>query len=174
MPALISHMKLLQERPEAQGVEVDARKVAAVILETPAKPAGWLTRQHGPGPCLRHCSEEIVMYFEKSGVVSVWVGQVLAEPKKDFLRNQFNAEDYDLDFQDCIVEKGKTPLRDLASRLSYAESFIDPLLQRARDAGLTEALWMLAQYDYAYDLSKANLREVPAEPLFLGAFEWHE
>lgn len=40
MPAQLSILKLLQERLDAQGVDVDARKVGAVILET-AREAGW-------------------------------------------------------------------------------------------------------------------------------------
>lgn len=112
--------------------------------------------------------------FEMPGIVSVWVGQIRPEPGSNALREKFGVEYYDSDFRDCIVGEGRSPIRDLAYQLSYSESFLDSLLQKAADKGVTSAWWILAQYDFAYDPARAGLSALPAEPSFLGNFHWHD
>jgi hypothetical protein len=114
------------------------------------------------------------VYFEKLGKVSIWVGQVLIEPGSDFLTNRFGAEDYDLDFQDCIVEEVATPVLELFEKLSYADSFIQPALEATVKLGIDRALWVTAQYNYDYDPSRCGLSSVPTEPRFVGSFDWHD
>jgi hypothetical protein len=108
------------------------------------------------------------------GIVSIWIGQKAVEPGSDFLRDKYAVEYHDPDDQECIVGEGLTPLNELASRLSHSESFIKSLLQMAASLRLTSALWVMAQYDFSYDPNKAGLSVTPEEPLFVGAFEWHE
>jgi hypothetical protein len=113
------------------------------------------------------------MSFNKKGVVSIWVGQTPAKSGSDFLRDGFGIEDYDLDFQDCIVADCVSPIRDLSARLSYSNSFLEPLLQRASGLGITSGLWVLAQYDFDYDPNRSGVK-VPVEPAFIGSFSWHD
>jgi hypothetical protein len=111
--------------------------------------------------------------FTRPGIVSVWIGQVAPGPKSNVLR-KFGVDHYDPDFRDNIIAKTRSPVRDLVSQLSYSESFIDPLLRRAAELGISSAIWMLAQYDFAYDPVKAGLSVLPKEPLYVGNFSWND
>jgi hypothetical protein len=114
------------------------------------------------------------MSFSMDGVVSIWVGQVAVTPGSDFLRDTFGVEYYDPDSQESIVESSPSPLAAMVRRLSYSESFGDAVLKEANRVGLTSALWVMAQFDFAYDGAKAGLSELPDEPFYLGSFEWQE
>ena len=112
--------------------------------------------------------------FSKDGIVSIWIGQQPVEPGSDFLREKFGVEYHDPDSQECIVEKSISPLPALVPRLSYSESFRDAAIQEANRIGLMAALWVFAQYDFAFDPKKAGLSVLPGEPFYLGNFAWHE
>ena len=62
----------------------------------------------------------------------------------------------------------------MISRLSYAESFIEPVMQAASRMKATHALRVLGQYNYNYDPAQAGLIVLPTEPLFLGSFDWND
>jgi hypothetical protein len=114
------------------------------------------------------------MSFEKRGRVSIWIGTIKVDPDADFLVNQFAATDYDLDFQDCIIGEHTSPISDLIAQLSYADSFCQEAVDKAATLGISEALWILAQYDYEYEPSRSGLSSIPSEPYFLGCFSWHD
>jgi hypothetical protein len=114
------------------------------------------------------------MSFSMDGIVSIWVGRKLVEPGSDFLRDKYRVEYYDPDDQECIVETSPSALDALVSRLSYSESFRNEVVEEAKRVGLTSALWVMAQYDFAYDPVKAGLSATPDEPSYLGSFKWHE
>lgn len=114
------------------------------------------------------------MSFSKDGIVSIWIGQEPVEPGSDFLRDKFGVKYYDPDLQECIVEKTKAPLVALVPRLSYSESFQDAVIQETNRVGVMTALWVFAQYDFAFDANKAGLSLLPTEPFYLGNFAWHE
>jgi hypothetical protein len=112
--------------------------------------------------------------FGKKGIVSVWVGQTNVEQGSNFLRDKFGVEYYDPDDQDCIVGENRSPIRDLASRLSYSDTFLDLLLEKAGSMGVTSSLWILAQYDFEYDPDRVGVSVLPREPLYVGSFDWHD
>lgn len=114
------------------------------------------------------------IYFGKGGVVSLWAGQRRVVPGSNFLRDKFNVEYNDPDNEECIVEDSISPLPDLISGLSYSESFQQAAIKAAERLGVTAALWVMAEFDFAYDPVKAGVQRVPSEPIFLGQFEWHE
>lgn len=58
MSTEINILKRLQDRLDAQGVEVDVRKVAAVILET-ARESGWPTNPDRVPPWLCQLAMEV-------------------------------------------------------------------------------------------------------------------
>jgi hypothetical protein len=114
------------------------------------------------------------MSFEKRGMVSIWVGQILIEPGSDFLKEGFGVDDYDLDFQDCIHAGGATPLAELVQQLSYSASFGDDVVKIAQGLGVKTARWVMAQYDFAYAPPKTIATKLPDEPRFIGVFSWHK
>src|SRR4051812_34503812 len=107
-------------------------------------------------------------------MVSIWCGQSPVEPDSDFLRDNYGIEYWDPDSQECVIDKSTPPISLLAKRLSYHESFYDALIRGAESLRLTKALWVLAQYDFAYDPARAGLTKIPDEPQFIGCFKWHE
>ncbi|HWG45497.1 MAG TPA: hypothetical protein VN688_22225 [Gemmataceae bacterium] len=113
--------------------------------------------------------------FEKKGQVSLWA--FLKEPAEDvdLMRELCGVDYYDLDDQEGnFSEDGKlTPLRQLISPLSYANSFIDEAERAAKDLRITESIGVMAQYDFAYDPTKIT-RQMAPDPIFLGSFPWHE
>jgi hypothetical protein len=114
------------------------------------------------------------IYWEKEGVVSLWAGQVRVADGSNFLRDQYGVEYYDPDNQECVVEESIIPISDLIPQLSYSESFRAAAIESARRVGISSALWVMAQYDFAYDPSKVALTLLPQEPAFLGSFPWRE
>ncbi len=114
--------------------------------------------------------------FEKEGEVSVWVGFERRDPSIDLLKDLCGVEHYDVDSQECIVDGKnwmKQPIKRLLGRLSYSGSFLAEALAAARERGLIEALYVVAQYDFAYDPKKAKKR-IAADPVFLGHFAWSD
>lgn len=114
------------------------------------------------------------VYFEEDGVVSLWVGQVKVAPGSNFLRDLYRVDDYDPDNQECIVQASATPIVDLIAELSYSESFRDAALAAAEQLRMSSPLWIMAQYDFAYDPAAVQLIDWPAEPKFLGTFAWND
>jgi hypothetical protein len=113
--------------------------------------------------------------FTSEGWVSIWVGQERGDPNVDILHDLCGVEYYDVDFQECIVAKdwAPAPIASLLERLSFAESFLAPAFEAARQKGLSDAVWVVMQLDFAYDPLRVT-RPVAADPVFLGTFPWHE
>jgi hypothetical protein len=114
------------------------------------------------------------LYLSEDGAVSLWIGQKLVTPGSNFLRDQFGVNYYDPDNQECIVEVAVTPISDLVSRLSFSESFRAAAIEAAERLGVKSALWVMAQFDFAYNPLAAGLKSPRSEPLFIGKFDWHE
>ena len=116
-----------------------------------------------------------MLNFEKKGFVSLWA--FLEEPASDIdlMRELCGVDNYDLDDQEGIFSEGckLTPLLQLISQSSYADSFIDEAERAAKGLGIAEARGVMAQYDFAYDPRKIT-RKVAPDPIFLGSFSWHE
>lgn len=112
--------------------------------------------------------------FEEDGIVSLWAGQVPVAPGSNFLRDGYGVEYYDPDFQECIVEDAITPIAEILPKLSYSASFREAALDAARRLGIPSCRWVMAQYDFAYDPGLPGLVSIPAEPVFLGRFQWSQ
>ncbi|WP_254508929.1 hypothetical protein [Anatilimnocola floriformis] len=110
--------------------------------------------------------------FEEVGFVSLWVGQSLVEDGSDFLRDQYRVDFADADFQECTIREQALPLAELLVAISWSESFREAALAGAQQAGLTAGRWLMAQFDFKYDPAVAELREMPRDPVFIGAFEF--
>ena len=94
----------------------------------------------------------------------------------DLLRDLCGVARYDLDSQECVVDdRGwkPRPIRRLLKGLSYSDSFLQPALAAAGERGLEDALYVLAQYEYAYTPTRAR-RKPAADPVFLGVFEYDD
>jgi hypothetical protein len=65
------------------------------------------------------------------------------------------------------------PVATLLRRLSFFKPFLDEALRAAAERGIAEALWALMQLDFEYEAARVH-RPVAADPVFLGAFPWHE
>ncbi len=116
-------------------------------------------------------------YFEKVGVVSVWLGLVKPEPNDDvdILRDRCGVESYDLDLQDVIIvrEFEEAPIADILGQLSYSESFLDAAVRAAEVKEITKARWVMGQYDFAYDPVRVYV-PVAADPVYIGNFLWSD
>lgn len=44
----------------------------------------------------------------------------------------------------------------------------------AGQLGITSALWVMAQFDFAYDPAASGIASMPQEPVFIGRFDWNE
>jgi hypothetical protein len=114
--------------------------------------------------------------FEQPGTVSLWLFRKPEDPAdvgKDILKEFCGVDDYDLDHQEYIEQKSPTPVRPLIERLSYSASFLDHAVAAAKRRRISEALGVLAQFEFAYDPEQATGR-VARDPIFLGCFQWHE
>jgi hypothetical protein len=114
--------------------------------------------------------------FEQDGVVSVWVfleKENPADAGKDVLKDFCGVEYYDLDAQEGIVVDDPLPLESLMRQLSYSESFIDEAMQAATRVGITKALGVLVQFDFAFDPTEIP-GPIAKDPLFLGYFDWNK
>jgi hypothetical protein len=112
------------------------------------------------------------VYFEEDGVVSLWVGKVPVAAGSNFLRDHYGVEYYDPDNQECVVEESSTPISEIVCKLSYSESFRDAATIEAKRIGIRSGLWVMAQYDFAYDPELVGIKVLPREPVFLGRFRW--
>lgn len=116
-------------------------------------------------------------YFDKGGIVSVWLGRTKPEQDDcvDILRDLCGVQTYDLDFQE-VVAVGKfeeAPAADVLRQLSYSRSFLATAIRAAESRGIRKALWAVAQYDYAYDPSRVYV-PIAADPVFIGSFPWSD
>jgi hypothetical protein len=114
-------------------------------------------------------------YFDKDGVVSVWLG--LTRPKgdenADILRDLCGVESYDLDAQDIVAvgEFEEAPVADIIRLLSYSSSFAASVIRAAKAKDIFTAFWGLGQYDFAYNPARVYV-PVAADPVFIGSFPW--
>lgn len=111
--------------------------------------------------------------FEKEGVLSIWVGTKNIDSNIDILKELCGVDYYDVDFQDCIVADDcqETNIENLIKRLSYAESYCEKAVSKAKSRGLDKAIWVTMQFDFAYDPSLVT-RPIADNPIFLGVFEY--
>jgi hypothetical protein len=113
---------------------------------------------------------------QKRRKLSVWVGNVRRKPEVDLLRELCGVDYYDLDSQEINVDDKRwreQPVKKLVSPLSYSESFIDDVVAAAKDKGMAKALYVIVQYDFAYDRKKVK-RKVASDPVFLGVFDYDD
>ncbi|QEG26376.1 hypothetical protein GobsT_11150 [Gemmata obscuriglobus] len=114
-------------------------------------------------------------YFDKDGVVSVWIG--LTRPRRDseddILRDLCGVQAYDRDFQDVVAvgEFEEAPAVEVLRQLSYSRSFLAAAIRAAEARGIRTAFWAVAQYNYAYDPSRVYV-PIAADPMFIGSFPW--
>jgi hypothetical protein len=118
--------------------------------------------------------------FRKDGKVSVWLGVRKPNLQKmegvDILKDLCGVSYYDLDDQEVAGVDDSfplAPLERLFSRMSYASSFLDAVIEAAGKKGIISAYWALAQFDFAYNPKKAAGR-VARDPMFLGIFDWND
>jgi hypothetical protein len=119
-------------------------------------------------------------YFQKEGKVSLWIclrkPNLPAERDVDILKTWCGVLSYDLDQQELSGADNSFPLTkiaDLLKPISYSSSFLDAAMKATDAKKLTEAYWILAQFDFAYD-PKKTVGKVRADPMFLGAFDWND
>ncbi|EKE74866.1 immunity 22 family protein [Gallaecimonas xiamenensis] len=113
--------------------------------------------------------------FEKEGVVSIWVGLTdnANDPEElDALQDLCGVGYYELDNQEAnCFDFNLVTLQELLEDISYSKSFMIDALDRAREKGLSEARWVIVQYEFEYNPSKVK-REVSDDPVFLGCFSY--
>jgi hypothetical protein len=114
--------------------------------------------------------------FQKKGRVSIWVGRHRCDPTVDLLKDLCGVSSYDLDSQECLVDDetwANQPIKQLLQKLSYCDSFLAKALDTAQALNISEALYVVAQFDFAYDPKKVE-KPIAPDPLFLGSFRWSE
>ncbi|MED5526275.1 MAG: immunity 22 family protein [Pseudomonadota bacterium] len=113
--------------------------------------------------------------FEKEGVVSIWVGlkDNANDPEElDALQDLCGVGYYDLDNQEAnCFDFNLVTLQELLEEISYSKSFMEDVLDRAKEKGLSEARWVIVQYDFEYNPRKVK-RKVSDDPVFLGCFSY--
>jgi hypothetical protein len=112
--------------------------------------------------------------FEQQGIVSLWVGQIRVAEGSNFLHDGYGVDFYEPDQQECLIEDSPQPLAEILAQLSYAESFRDAALAAAKRKKISTCLWIMAQYDFAYDPQLPGLKTLPQEPVFLGSFAYEQ
>lgn len=126
---------------------------------------------------LRDYSEDDDFYeqnFGQDGVVSVWVGLLGDEgdTELDVLQDMCGVGYYRLsDQENNCFDFQLVSLRELLKDLSYAATYLDQVLLAAEQKGITEARWVVVQYDFQYDPTKV-LRTVLEDPVFIGVFPY--
>lgn len=109
--------------------------------------------------------------------VSVWAGQHRYDgPGKDVLTDLCGVDGYDIDAQEVEVDDEawrRRPVAALLAPLSYAQSFLPAAVAAAERLGIKKALYVLVQYDCAYDPTKSK-RKVAPDPAFLGVFDYDD
>jgi hypothetical protein len=114
--------------------------------------------------------------FRQIGRVSVWLGQEKIEQNVDLLRSFCGIDSYSLDDQEISVNSTTwrtQSILNLLSKVSYSSSFIDAAVAAASKHGITEALYAICQFDFAYvpdDNKPAKLNA----PVFIGHFPWDD
>ncbi|MGV3605886.1 MAG: immunity 22 family protein [Planctomycetaceae bacterium] len=113
--------------------------------------------------------------FERSGVLSIWAGQSdssIDTENLDVLQDLCGVGYYDLDNQEGNCHGNKlVSLADLLRDLSYSESFMTSALQAAAALGISNARWVVVQYDFAYAPNRVK-RAIHADPKFIGVFPY--
>jgi hypothetical protein len=128
---------------------------------------------------------------EGEGIVSVWIATVPFdaipddywiydfEGDDDAAWNRFSSDFgfgyYDDDFVDsnCDDEHRSVPIRDLVTACSYGASFVEVVVKRAAELGLTETSYVYLMYNFRYDPTVTGIERSPYLR-FLGVFEHEE
>jgi len=114
--------------------------------------------------------------FRKKGRVSAWRGAVRVDSGIDVLRGLRGVGDYDHDDQEVVgddIRWRPQSVGALLSQVSYSDSFREKAIGAATQAGIAEALYVICQFDLAYDPKKVS-GDVASEPRFLGHFAWSD
>lgn len=112
--------------------------------------------------------------FQKEGIVSIWAGTLGEEvdPDLDILRDLCGVGYYNLDDQETNNIKFKIMnLNKLLEDLSYSKSFINEVTGDAFDKGIVDCRWVIAQYDFDYNLFKVK-RKIAKDPIFIGSYKY--
>ncbi|WP_084722259.1 hypothetical protein [Photobacterium aquae] len=127
---------------------------------------------------LKDYSEEEDYYsqgFEKTGVVSVWIGlldDAWNSEDIDVLQDLCGVGYYDLSNQESeCFDYQLVPISKLLGNLSYSGSFSSEVMKVAESKALQEARWAVQQYDFAYNPSKVR-RSIASDPKFIGVFSY--
>jgi hypothetical protein len=109
---------------------------------------------------------------DQPGFVSIWIGRHRHGPEVEILRDLCGVEHYDTDFQECVIGKNwsEESLASLIDSLSYSASFKDQAIEAARKKGISNALWLIAQYDLA--VAPETEGHHRNDVTFLGTFAW--
>ena len=94
----------------------------------------------------------------------------------DILKDLCGVGTYDLDNQEVSAVDDSFPLApvsEIIGSLSYSSSFIDHVIERTSEKGISHAHGALAQFDFAYDPRRVG-KTAASAPLYLGAFEWND
>lgn len=113
--------------------------------------------------------------FCREGVLSLWVGLdevTPADNNVDCLQDLCGVGYYDGDAQESNSHGGQlVALDELLEEISFSTSFKTASLAVATARGISEARWVIVQYDFAYDPSRVK-RPIQPDPVFLGVFEY--
>ena len=130
--------------------------------------------------------------IDDENVVSIWATPVpYHEIPEDYFTYDFAGGDndpwnrfssdfgfgyYDDDFVENYFdepEKCSLPVRELIAPLSYSSSFIDAVVQRAKELGLEETSYLFLIYNFKYDPTITR-KQKSAIFQFLGTFLFNE
>lgn len=113
--------------------------------------------------------------FDQEGVVSVWIGQsdLTSFPDNmDVLQDLCGVGYHEFDLCESATQGFKlVPVASLLDEYSYSHSFFDAALQAATSRRITNALWTVVQYDFAYNPQRVK-RKVEPDPIFIGFFPY--
>ncbi|MFZ6747198.1 hypothetical protein ACO0LC_28615 [Undibacterium sp. JH2W] len=112
--------------------------------------------------------------FEKSGVLSIWLGMTDRSLDKDVdtLQDLCGVGYYELSEQESNSYNYElVDLKHLFADISYAQSFLDEVVLAARERNIKKARRVTVQYNFEYDPTKVT-REIAADPIFLGVFSY--
>lgn len=111
--------------------------------------------------------------FESEGVVSIWLEleKPEAETEVDALQACCGVGHYNVDNQESDHFDEVVDLDRLLSRISYSSSFSKEAIRQANSMGIESAYWILVQFDFAYDPSRA-IRPPTGELIFVGVFAY--
>ena len=113
--------------------------------------------------------------FEQSGIVSLWVGLGIPNSNQeeiDILQDCCGVGYYSLDNQESNFESFElVPFPNLIAELSYVRSFDNEAMAAALRAGISNARFVIAQFDFKFDPKRIK-RQVNDDPRFLGSFRY--